>query len=130
MKWIKAIIKFIVDDFKEDAATLKRIQKEKRLLPKGRWKEIKDELKKEGFAKVVSTWVFIWLCLGLAFTMGWIVASAFYQDACNTFIYDTYIEPQETGEWHIVYGSSPNRENIHSSYPNYNISEIINTKIQ
>ena len=105
MKWLKAILEYIKADVAEDKATLKRIFDEKKILPDGRKEQIKQVLTKE-WKSFIGYCLFVGVGLALAFMMGWLMGAAYYETSCNTYIYETYIEPQEMGLWGICAGSN------------------------
>ena len=88
-KWLWETLKFFVADIKSDIKFLIDLKKGKvkvKKFSKEEWKElsIKSVLK--------ENWI-MFLLIFLAFVVGWFVASQYYQNVCNQFIWDTYVLP-------------------------------------
>lgn len=99
---MKKIIKFIWDDFKTDFIFLwKLIKKDPEL--QEHLNRRKESLKREWeqttledliLSIIKSYWIWYILII-LAFTVGWFFAAQYYEQACNTFIFENYIKPQQ-----------------------------------
>lgn len=91
IKALKSAVKFIYNDIKTDIATLKEISKK---VQKGE-SIITDRMKKEfttGWDKFFKENWLLFLLLGLAFAVGWFFAAKHYQNICNTYIFENFIE--------------------------------------
>lgn len=89
-------IKFLIEDFKSDMVAVKEIVD----VISGKKKTpdyVKERFRRNflhgwgDFFK--NNWLFF-LLLGLAFASGWFMAGKHYQNICNLYIWETYIEPQ------------------------------------
>ena len=89
IKWLWEVLRFFVLDIKSDIKFLIDIKRGKakiREFSVEEWKElsIKSILK--------ENWI-MFLLIFLAFVVGWFFASQYYQNACNQFIWNTYVLP-------------------------------------
>lgn len=86
MSWITKLIKFIKKDIKQDIETIKAIMQ-------GKYKfkySIKELFNIKWMVGNGAVWMFF-LLLALAFCGGYFYASQHYQDLCNRFIIDTFV---------------------------------------
>ena len=94
-RWLWEIIKFFILDVMSDVKFLIDLKRGKAKVKKfssEEWKElsIKSVLK--------ENWI-MFLLIFLAFVVGWFFASQYYQQACNEFIWNTYVIPLKDQFW-------------------------------
>lgn len=89
LKPIKDFFEFIYKDTKTDLLFLKKLGEGKTEL-KFNKEELKELLDVKGFLK--ENWLFFLIVI-LAFSVGYNVAAAYYENTCNELIYQEYIKP-------------------------------------
>lgn len=125
-RWIIDFFKFIWEDTVSDFEAVRKISDRmhqgKPAIEEERAAELKAAFKQLTFRSILAANWGLWLMMALSLTVGWWWASQYYQVECNNFIFDTYIEPQQSGEWHAVPGSRNPRPWEQYEMPLFNIS--------
>ena len=97
LKPITDIFKFIKDDISSDIKVIKeihtRIENKKPIISPERKLQIKKELSQISVYNFLKTNMLFFLLMSAAFLSGWWSAANHYQDECNSFIIENYIEP-------------------------------------
>ena len=101
IKFFKDLFRFLKDDFISDfkaiGLAMKRHEKGEPIFDQGKVAKWKHELKHWSWYDFFASNFLFFLIVTAAFISGYWVASQDYQDKCNDYIIENYIEPIQDG---------------------------------